>query len=201
VQHCVQCIELPQSTHLALNSKNSYFLANKTLLTNSLWTRKGHLFQSHITCLIMSVLLLQLMSKSRNRLFRNTKTLPQASISSCDKKVVFDVAFNKHTVVGKNLPPVLHTFSKKGYESSLKHKWVRLCTKWKISMKSKRNVSHSFNSVSTHIVTPTKQSASESTRNKIHAIKRIELPRDFMIHLSESILAKKTTKMSSPLSL
>jgi len=54
------------------------------------------------------------------------------------KIVVFDVTFNKHTVVGKNLPTVLHTFSKKGYESSLKHKWVRLCTKWKISMKSKR---------------------------------------------------------------
>jgi len=47
----------------------------------------------------------------------------------------------------------------------------------------------SLNSVSTHIVTPTKQSAAESTRNKIHAIKRIELPRDFMIHLSESLLA------------
>ena len=106
------------------------------------------------------------------------------------KKVVLDVTFNKHTIVGKNLPPVLHTFSKKGYESSLKHKWVRLRTTWRISMKSKRNVSHSFNSISTHIITPTKQSAAESTRNKIHAIKRIEeLPRDFMIHLSESILA------------
>jgi len=53
---------------------------------------------------------------------RNTKTLPQASFSACDKKVVFDVTFNKHTIVGKNLPPVLHTLSKKGYESSLKHK-------------------------------------------------------------------------------
>jgi len=40
------------------------------------------------------------------------------------KKVVFDVTFNKHTVFGKNLPPVLHTFSKKGYESSLKHECV-----------------------------------------------------------------------------
>jgi len=35
---------------------------------------------------------------------------------------LFDVTFNKYTVVGKNLPPVLHTFSEKGYESSLKHK-------------------------------------------------------------------------------
>jgi len=54
---------------------------------------------------------------------------------------------------------------------------------------NQHNTTGEVATVSTHTVTPTKQSAAESTRNKIYAIKRIELPRDFRIHLSESIVA------------
>jgi len=53
-----RCIKYSQSTHLAFNSKHSYFLAKKRT--------KGHLFLSDITCLLMSDLILQLMSMTRN---------------------------------------------------------------------------------------------------------------------------------------
>jgi len=50
---------------------------------------------------------------------------------------------------------------------------IKIELKRNVSMKSKLNFHCLFNSVSTHMTTPTKRSATENTRNKIHAIKRL----------------------------
>jgi len=47
---------------------------------------------------------------------------------------------------------------------------MRLCTKRNIPTNSKLHFPDSFNSVSTHVATPIKQSAAQNTRNRIHAI-------------------------------